>query len=151
MGAQHEILYHEGLVAFEARAGRDGSGLEDALLMDSQLGAPAPAFARRTLLGRGLAGLLHPAWLDLGPAFEPLETGDLVPLRRNRVLQLRHFGQQLSHERLQLGTGQILKNRRGAHPHNESEREPIRELKTPIARAFAPLTVEVITPLFLLP
>src|SRR3712207_111579 len=138
MGAQHKILNQEGLVAFEARAGRDGSGLEDALLMDSQIGALAPTFARRTLSGRGLAGLLHPAWLDLGPAFEPFETGDLVPLRRHRVLQLRHFAQQLSHERLQLGTGQILKNRRGAQPHNESEREPVRELKNTYRPGFCP-------------
>src|SRR4051794_24259910 len=74
MGAQHEILNQEGPVAFEAGAGRDGPGLDDALLMDGQigaLGALASALARRTLLGRGLAGLLHAARLDLGPAFEP--------------------------------------------------------------------------------
>src|SRR4051794_21780357 len=84
--------------------------------------------AARSRVGAWLASSI-PLGLISGRPLSPFETGDLVPLRRYHVLQLRHFGQQLSHERLQLGTGQILKNRRGAHPHNESEREPIRELK----------------------
>src|SRR5437764_1243985 len=36
---------------------------------------------------------------------EALDAGDLVLLRSDRVPQLRHFAQQLSHGSLQLGTG----------------------------------------------
>src|SRR3954464_9063973 len=127
MGAQHEILNHEGLVAFEARAGRDGPGLDDALLMNSQigaLGALAPAFARRTLLGQGLAGLLHAARLDLGPAFEPLETGDLVPLGRDGALQLGALDHERNHQRLEIRKRPRVQISGQSHARNQSEITP---------------------------
>src|SRR3954464_14959261 len=127
MGAQHEILNHEGLVAFEARAGRDGPGLDDALLMNGQigaLGALAPAFARRTLLGQGLAGLLHAARLDLGPAFEPLETGDLVPLGRDGALQLGALDHERNHQRLEIRKRPRVQISGQSHARNQSEITP---------------------------
>src|SRR3954463_6070784 len=127
MGAQHEILNHEGLVAFEARAGRDGPGLDDALLMNGQigaLGALAPAFARRTLLGQGLAGLLHAARLDLGPAFEPLETGDLVPLGRDGALQLGALDHERNHQRPEIRKRPRVQISGQSHARNQSEITP---------------------------
>src|SRR5215207_5339336 len=127
MGAQHEILNQEGLVAFEARAGRDGPGLDDALLMNGQigaLGALAPAFARRTLLGRGLAGLLHATRLDLGPAFEPLETGDLVPLGRDGALQLGDLDHERNHQRLEIRKRPRVQISGQSHARNQSEITP---------------------------
>src|SRR3954468_14654967 len=127
MGAQHEILNHEGLVAFEARAGRDGPGLDDALLMNGQigaLGALAPAFARRTLLGQGLAGLLHAARLDLGPAFEPLETGDLVPLGPDGALQLGALDHERNHQRLEIRKRPRVQISGQSHARNQSEITP---------------------------
>ena len=75
--------------------------------MDGQIGArhhlaPTP-FAGHPR--SPLTGLLHAARLEPRPTLEALEAGDLVPLRRNRSLQLCHFAQQLSHKSLQLGTG----------------------------------------------
>src|SRR4051812_36575659 len=127
MGAQHEILNHEGLVAFEARAGRDGPGLDDALLMNGQigaLGALAPAFARRTLLDQGLAGLLHAARLDLGPAFEPLETGDLVPLGRDGALQLGALDHERNHQRPEIRKRPRVQISGQSHARNQSEITP---------------------------
>src|SRR3954451_2443419 len=127
MGAQHEILNHEGLVAFEARAGRDGPGLDDALLMNGQigaLGALAPAFARRTLLGQGLAGLLHAARLDLGPAFEPLETGDLVPLGRDGALQRGDLDHERNHQRPEIRKRPRVQISGQSHARNQSEITP---------------------------
>src|SRR4051812_35352047 len=127
MGAQHEILNQEGLVAFEARAGRDGPGLDDALLMNGQigaLGALAPAFARRTLLGQGLAGLLHAARLDLGPAFEPLETGDLVPLGRDGALQLGALDHERNHQRPEIRKRPRVQISGQSHARNQSEITP---------------------------
>src|SRR4051812_27823397 len=127
MGAQHEILNHEGLVAFEARAGRDGPGLDDALLMNGQigaLGALAPALARRTLLGQGLAGLLHAARLDLGPAFEPLETGDLVPLGRDGALQLGALDHERNHQRPEIRKRPRVQISGQSHARNQSEITP---------------------------
>src|SRR3954467_1540453 len=127
MGAQHEILNDEGLVAFEARAGRDGPGLDDALLMNGQigaLGALAPAFARRTLLGQGLAGLLHAARLDLGPPFEPLETGDLVPLGRDGALQLGPLDHERNHQRPEIRKRPRVQISGQSHARNQSEITP---------------------------
>src|SRR3982751_2371122 len=75
MGAQHEILNHEGLVAFEARARRDGPGLDDALLMNGQigaLGALAPAFAVARSWVRAWLAFSMPLGLIWGRPLSPL-------------------------------------------------------------------------------
>src|SRR4051812_25255693 len=146
MGAQHEILNHEGLVGFEARAGRDGPGLDDALLMNGQigaLGALAPAFARRTLLGQGLAGLLHAARPDLGPAFEPLETGDLVPLGRDGALQLGALDHERNHQRPEIRKRPRVQISGQSHARNQSEITPA---GNPIRPDFRPsyLTIDLV-------
>jgi hypothetical protein len=104
LGAQHEILHQEVLVAPEPRAGRHRGA--DHPLLDSDprhhlAAAAATAAARRLRLG----GLLHAARLDRWPTLQALEAGDLLTLRRHRPLELRYLPQQRANQRLQLGVG----------------------------------------------
>jgi hypothetical protein len=107
MRAEHEVLNEKIRITLEARTGRERPDLDDALLMNSAIGAchhlaPTPfAGCPRP----ELTGFVHAARLEPWPTLEPLEAGNLVPLCRDRVLQLRHFAHKLSHETLQLGTG----------------------------------------------
>src|SRR4051812_8757571 len=69
MRAEHEVLNQEVRIALEARAGRERSDLDDALLIDGQIGArhhlaPTP-FAGRPR--SALTGLLHAARLEPRP------------------------------------------------------------------------------------
>jgi hypothetical protein len=122
MRADHQILREEARVAFETRAGRP-IGRKRALLVDRQLrsrpAAPAARamFFRRLRLGR----LVHSARLDIRPARPALQPRDLVTLRSNSSLKLRHFLQQLQHQALQLGGAKGVDVRRRRHSPNESE------------------------------
>jgi hypothetical protein len=74
-------------------------------------------FFRRLRLGR----LVHSARLDIRPARPALQPRDLVTLRSNSSLKLRHFLQQLQHQALQLGGAKGVDVRRRRHSPNESE------------------------------
>jgi len=109
LGPQHEVLDQEVLVAAELRAGRH-RGAQHPLLHRHPRHHLAAAAASLAVARRlRLAGLLHPARLDLGPALQPLEAGDLLALRRHRPLEFRNLGQQLDNQRLQLGRGQRIR------------------------------------------
>jgi hypothetical protein len=120
LGPQHEILDEKARIALESRIGRR-RGLDHALLVDGQIGTlgtpPAAPAAAVRLFGRG--GLFHAARLDLRPALEAFQPGNLVALRRDQALQLRDPGDQRDHQRLQLGLRESI-DVRGQH-HAESE------------------------------
>ena len=121
LGPQHEVLDQKVLVAAELRAGRH-RGAQHPLLHRHPWHHLAAAAASLTVARRlRLAGLLHPARLDRWPALQPLEAGDLLALRRHRPLKLRHLGQQLDNQRLQLGRGQRVRIGGWDHGPRESD------------------------------
>jgi hypothetical protein len=121
LGAQHQILDQEILVALEPRAGRC-RGLDD-LVLDGHARhhlAAAAALVRVTG-GLRLAGPLHPARFQLGAAFQAFEPRDLLALRRYGALQLRHLAQQLDDQRLQFGRREGIEVSGRGHPRSGSE------------------------------
>ena len=112
MGADHQVLHHVARGALQARAKRGDDG-DDALLVDNEFVARAAAPALgRTLRRLRLGGLLHPARLgigfDVGPPRTALQPRNLVPLRRDRSLHIRHFRQSLQEQVLQFGSRQAV-------------------------------------------
>jgi hypothetical protein len=108
LGPQHQILHEKVLVTAELRAGRHRRGQHPLLDSHPRLHlatATTLGAARRLRLGR----LLHAARLDHWPALQPLEAGDLLALRRDRPLELRHLAQQRAHQSLQLGQRQRVR------------------------------------------
>ena len=127
MTTDHQVLHHEARRAFEARAGRRGSELDDPLLIDRKFRAgvaPRPSLAAGRRLRIGC--LLHAARLDVRPRRPALEPCDLVTQRRHHSVQLRQLFPLLHHQALELGLRQAIRidGRRingRRHAHVESD------------------------------
>ncbi len=101
LGAQHDVLHHEGLVALEARAWRN-------LRLDHPVldGDPWHDLATPPMLAP-LAGQLrltrvrHAAWLDPWAAVQTLQSCVLFPQLCDQPFLFSRLAQQLNHQRLQ--------------------------------------------------
>ena len=67
----------------------------------------APALARHGFGGFGrIWGLVHTAWLDIGVALQPFQTGDLFAPLANNLFQDGDFTKQFNQQRCKLRSAQ---------------------------------------------
>src|SRR5947209_17171842 len=117
--AQHQILDDEGVVSFEPRARRHVHPEHLALDADPRYGLAAStmlAMARRLRRRR----IDHAAWLDIGTAFQTLQSRDLLALLRHNTLQLGNLAKQFDDQGFEFGPRKVCEIARRGHALSES-------------------------------
>src|ERR1700739_4496067 len=108
MYRQHQVLDGIGLVAFEARSGRD-SGLDDPILNTDTGADLAASSVLPCPVGLGRFGaLIHAAGFDVGTPLQPLQARNLLALFDIFLFQFDYLGQQHGHQLPQLGRRQLI-------------------------------------------
>ena len=123
---EHQVLDHEVLVALEARAGRhrglDAPGPRPPPAA-ALLAAPAALAAAGSARFGSLAFSMPLGLLGLTAGPTALQPGDLLALRRHRLLQRRHLAQQFQHQFFEFAVRQIIESVRRRLRHRAIESE----------------------------
>ncbi len=116
---QHNVLHHEILVAFEARAFRN-LRLEDLLFnVDPRCRLASATAAAALSTGFRRSAVLHAARLDMWPALQSLQPRNLLTQLRYHAFLPGVLLKQPQHQLLQLGRRQTIDV--GRHDHSELE------------------------------